>query len=493
MSFIFTDFPPISGIQRAVFYLGLLALCLYDSPTPFDSPSIMRRTVELFYTPPKLLRLFGFGMPNLTTLKFVRALTIFFWISAAAGLFQPISSVLTFLCFAFLHAVNSGALGSNHSTHSVLYALFALCFSVSNDGFSLDYLLKENFLWPQLYPSGSVLESGFALKFLQITMVYIMFAGGLSKLRYGGIQWFSGQSLHFYIEQHKTAARSPLISRILRSNPRLCSLLATISVIVEISGVITLFNVQLMPYVVLAWCCFHIGILLVMMPDYWIHMWCYTLLINWNGLMGNKNPPSWSSADGEGSFASILIAFFLAYCLMLLVVWLRHVEEWPFTAVPMYSNGVIPSKRKLPAISELNAKAVAASNGKITEWHRSWAYGEMNEDIMIVPAFGGSARPLIEVLYENAITFTRWSQWTKVVRGVTIKDIAVKPPDCPGKAGAYFPATKFLQQLATLLKERLPVSKDYERLELICKTSEGPLVIGSASLNNNTLTYDEKR
>lgn len=123
ISFIFTDFPPISGIQRAVFYFGLLALCLYDSPTPFNSPSIMKRTVAPFYTPPKLLQLFGFGMPNLRTLKFVRILTIVFWISAAAGLLQPISNVITFLGFAFLHATNSGALGSNHSTHSALHSL----------------------------------------------------------------------------------------------------------------------------------------------------------------------------------------------------------------------------------------------------------------------------------------------------------------------------------------------------------------------------------
>lgn len=489
LSTIFTDFPPIYGIQRLVFYLGLLALCLYDSPTPFNSPSIMRRMAAPLYTPPKILRLFGFGMPNLKALKFVRILTIVFWIMAAVGLLQPISGILTFSCFAFLHAVNSGALGSNHSTHAALYTLFALCFSISDDGFSLDSVLHEKFLWPQLFPPNSVLESGFAVKLVQITMVYVMLAGGLSKLRYGGIRWLNGRALHFYLEESKRFARSPLVSRILRANPHLfglplCSLLATMSVITEISGVITLFDVHLIPYVVLGWCCLHIGILLVMMPDYWIQMWCYTLLIDWNGLMGNGSLPSWSAADGEGFLASILTIFFVIYCLTLLIVFLRHVEEWPFTSVPMYSNGLTPSERKLPAISKLHAKAVAASKGKVTEWHRPWVSAETNEEIMIVPVDGGSVRPLFEVLSENGMSFARWSQWAKVVRAVAIKDLAAKPVASPGEAGADFPSAKFLRRLVTLLKDQLPIARDYSRLELICQTSEGPLVIGSASFND---------
>jgi hypothetical protein len=330
--------------------------------------------------------------------------------------------------------------------------------------------------------SGSALESGFAPKLLLVSLVYMMLAGGIAKLRNGGRAWLKGRALRFYIEESVEFARSPWVSRMLRASPRLCSVLATVSVVVEMSGILALLDVRFTPLVVLAWVCLHIGILLVMMPAYWVQMWCYLLLIDWYTAFGLGSPHRWTATDSDGPAVTMLTAFYWLYCLILIIVFLRHSEEWPFTSVPMYSNGTSPAERKLPAPSELHARAVAAQRGEVTAWHRPWVSTEVDEDILIVPADGRPAMSLFEVLSEHGVTLARWSQWAKVVRGIAIADVAAKPADRPEESGPDFPATRFLRQLVLLLRERLPIATDHVRLDLVCHTADGPLVIGSANL-----------
>ncbi|WP_437733197.1 hypothetical protein [Sorangium sp. So ce1335] len=483
-SALFFDHPPISGSVRAVFYGGLLILCLVDYPSPLHAPKILHGVSPLFYTPSRILRLLGSPWQRPALLRIVRLLTIGVWIAATLGLLQPLTGVLTFLGFAFLHAANAGALGANHSTHSALYALFALCFSVSNDAFSLDAWLSERMPWPRLVAPGSVLESGFARELLLISFVYVMFAGGVAKLRNGGKAWFTGKMLRFYMDESVAFARSPWVSKQLRSRPHLCQALAGLTVVIEMSGVLSLVFPRLTPYVVLGWIGLHVGILLVMAPAYWVQMWCYMLLIDWGSLLGIGGATPWVPAATDRGAMTTLTAFTGLYCLTLLIVLLRRYEEWPFTSVPMYSNGTPPADRRLPARAELQSKAVAAQRGDLTAWHCPWVPAEVGEEIQIVPAGGGSPRPLIELLAEQGATPVRWSQWSKVVRRVAIDDIAAKPAGQPGATGPDYPAAMFLGQLAALLRERLPSAGDYQRLDMVVHTAEGPLVIGSARLAN---------
>jgi hypothetical protein len=476
----FFDLPPIPGGLHALFYTGLLILCLVDHPSPLDAPQIVGRVSPLFYTPPRLLRLLGVPMPGLRLLRLVRGFTLGVWVLAAGGFLQPVTAVLTFLGFAFLHAANAGALGSNHSTHSALYALFALCFSVSDDALSLDHFLRERMPWPHLVPVGSVLASGFARKLLLISLVYVMLAGGIAKVRNGGRAWFTGKMLRFYIRESAGLARSPWLSRVLQSSPRLCRAMAVGTVIVECSGVLALIDSRFTPWVVLAWVGLHIGILLVMMPAYWVQMWCYLLLLDWHALLGLGSGRRWLPAPGDPAVTALTV-FGGLYCLVLLLVFLRHSEEWPFTSVPMYSNGTLPVERKPSAAAELHARAAAARRGDVTAWHRPWVSTEIEEDVMIVSAGGEPAQPLFAVLAEHGQLPARWSQWGKVIREVTIADLAAKPADRPGADGPDFPAARFLSRLAGYVRERLPET-EHGRLDLVCPTLEGLLVIGSAPL-----------
>jgi hypothetical protein len=484
-SALFFELPPISGHLRAFFYGGLLLLCILDYPSPMQAPRIVGSASPLFYTPPRILCWLGSPLDKVALLRAVRALTVVAWVGAALGLLQPLTGVLVFLGFAFLHAANSGALGANHSTHSALYALFAMCFSVSDD-FSLDMWLRERTDWPRLVPAGSVLESGFARELLLVSMVYVMLAGGVAKLRNGGSSWFTGRMLRYYIAQAAPNARSPWVSRQLRARPRLCQVLATGTVFVEASGVLALADPKLIPYVVLAWVGLHVGILLVMAPLYLVQIWCYMLLVDWHSLLGIGGVAPWMPRAADQFAMTALTIFGAVFGLTLAIVFLRHSEEWPFTSVPMYSNGTPPDERRLPARGELRAKAVAAKRGDVNAWHRPWVPGEGDEELRIIPAGGGAPRPLFDLLAEHGATPVRWSQWTKVVRRVAIDHVAARPADEPAATAIDYPGPVFLLRLAAFVRERLPRVDEYRRIDMVVRTAEGPLVIGSAELNNVT-------
>jgi hypothetical protein len=471
--------PPVPGLLRAVFYAGLLALCLVDHPSPLDAPRLIARTDRRLYTPPLALTVLGIRWVRPPLLRVVRALTIAAWIAAAAGFAQPLSGALTLIGFAFLHAVNSGALGSNHSTHAALYALFCMSFSVSYDGPTLDSLLAEHTSWPLLAGHGSVLESGFAPTLLLVALAYVMFAGGVSKLRNGGRAWLYGRSLRFYIRESSEFARAPFVSRFVVAAPRLCGTLAVLTVVVELSAPLVFLDPGLRLAFVLGWCALHVGILLVMMPAYWVQMWCYVLVLDWYRILG-LGPSTVPEVHAAG--AGALSAFGVAFCGVLLIVLVRHVEQWPFTSVPMYSNGVAPSDVSLPTRDELHARAVRAAHGRVSAWPRPWISTEIMEDVRLVPTDGGPPTPLFDAMAEQDRPFVRWSQYAKVVRSVAIADLAAKPADQPDDTGPQHPAGQLLGDLAQIVRDGLPEWWRYERIELVCNTASGWLVTGSVPL-----------
>ncbi|HEV2638605.1 MAG TPA: hypothetical protein VGX23_25890 [Actinocrinis sp.] len=479
--------PPLPGLLRFVFYAGLLALCLADHPSPMDAPRLVAKTERRFYTPALALRALGISWVEPPMLRVVRALTIAAWVCAAVGLLQPVTGILTFLGFAFLHAVNSGLLGSNHSTHSALYALFCLCFSVSYDGPTLDRILAEHTSWPLPAHPGSALESGFAPTLLLVALSYVMLAGGVSKLRNGGSAWLDGKGLRFYLVESAEYARAPFVSRAFIARPGLCRLLAGFSVLVEVSAPFALLVPP--PYrliFVLAWSGLHIGILLVMMPAYWVQMWCYLLVLDWYQIAGfalGRHLQAVPGPDLHSASAYAFSGFGLAFCLTLLVVLVRQIEQWPFTAVPMYSNGVAPADLTPPDRGELHGRAVRALRGHTSAWPRPWVSAEIQDDVRLVPRDGGAPVPLFDEVAELDVKFVRWSQYAKVVRGVTIEDVAAKPADRPDLTGPQFPAGRFLAGLADLVREGLPDWPRYARIELVCHTRQGWLPVGCADLD----------
>ncbi|NKY31214.1 hypothetical protein [Nocardia gamkensis] len=489
-----TTLPPIPGAVRAVFYGGLLVLCLIDHPSPLDAPKLVARTAPEFYTPVAVLRILGLEHVRPPVLTIVRWATIVCWVAAAAGFGQPVAGLLTFVGFAFLHAVNAGALGANHSTHAALFALLSLSFCVSHDTLSLDTYLADRFGWSLLLGQDSVLASGFAALLLMVFVAYIMFAGGVAKLRYGGRAWLSGRSLRFYITQSLAFARAPRIAGAVAGSAALCRILAWLTVAIELAAPLILLLPGQRNIFVLAWICLHIGILLVMMPAYWVQMWCYMLLMSWAALPGVLlHSDSYVAAPGLG--AHVLAAVGTAICVVLLIALLRQSEQWPFTSVPMYSNGLVPEQFDLPRPEQLTERARLAARGELCSWHRPWVPAESLDDIEIVPADSGPAISLFDAVSAHDTPFVRWSQFAKVVREVAIDDLSAKPPDRPDDDAPGYPGNRFLTGVLPFVRQSLPDWQRYSHLQLACLTTTGWFPIATADLadaRRSTTTSDAK-
>src|SRR5579864_295929 len=487
------DLPPISGQLRAVFYAGLLLLCILDRPSPLHAALIIGRTERTFYTPVPFMRALGISWVRPTFLWIVTALTVVVWIAAITGLCQPFAAVLTFLGFAFLHAVNAGALGSNHSTHLALYVLFALCFCVSNDAWSFDHYLSSHTRWPFPLTAAPIFESGFAPKLILVFMAYCMFAAGTTKIRNGGWTWLNGKALRFYIKESAEYARWPAFASALVTRRALCTLLSCFTVVIELAAILVLWKSSYRLPFVLAWTCLHMGILLVMMPAYWVQMWCYILVLDWGGITklisGHKSEviyPMASSlplAAGPSAIFVSLLGF--SICLALLVILVRQCECWPFTTVPMYSNAVSPDLERRPMLEELQLRAERAKAGDVSAWRRPWVTPEAWEDIWIIPRRDAQPISLHKLLEKRPnIKFVRWSQFAKVVREVTITDLIAKPK---GRAefdalAPEYPATRFLRQVEAVVKRALPEWNEYKRLEMVCHADPEWIVIGRIDL-----------
>ncbi|MFE1872683.1 hypothetical protein ACFW9N_17510 [Streptomyces sp. NPDC059496] len=452
------------------------------------SAKIVEKTERTFYTPVGVLRLLGIRWVRPQLLALVAKLTVVVWIAAAAGLLQPVTGALTFLGFAFLHAVNAGALGANHSTHSALYALLCMSFSVSYD-FSLDGLLAQHTAWPRLVAEDSVLTSGFAPALLLVILAYTLFAGGVAKVRYGWSGWRDGTALRFYLEQSAPVARWPWISRLMIDSPALCRAAAWGTLVLELGAVAAVVSSEMRLPLILGWVGLHLGILCVMMPAYWVQMWCYLLLLDWPWLLSlvTDGDPVHSAVSDGGAGAVVLTALGCLFAAALGYVLVTESEQWPFTSVPMYSNGTPAADRMpLPARSELHERALRAARGRHKAWQRAWVDDEFTEDIWVRPAAEGEEpQRLFHFLHERGTgTFVRWSQYAKVVREIAIEDVAAKPADQPDHSDAdqVYPATRFLRLVAPLVRDALPDWERYEALELICRTECGGVVIARAEL-----------
>ncbi|MFF3276741.1 hypothetical protein ACFYWU_38335 [Streptomyces chrestomyceticus] len=485
------EMPPIPGVLRAVFYAGLLVICLVDRPSPLATAQVVGTTQPAFYTPVGVLRLLGVKQVGPGLLTFVTRLTVVVWVAAAAGLLQPATGALTFLGFAFLHAVNAGALGANHSTHSALYALLCMSFSVSYD-FSLDGLLAQHTAWPLLVPENSVLTSGFAPALLLVCLAYTMFAGGVAKVRYGWSGWRDGTALRFYLEQSAPVARWPWLSRLMLDSPVLCRLAAWGTLVIELGAIVAVFSSEARMPLILSWVCLHIGILCMMMPAYWVQMWCYLLLLDWPWLTSlvTGEEPARPVFPDSGAGAVVLTAVGCLVVAALVYVLLFESEQWPFTSVPMYSNGTRGADRiVLPRRSELHARALRAARGRHRAWQRAWVDQEYMEDIWVRPADDGAEpQRLFHLMHERgAVPPARWSQYAKVVRETAVEDIVAKPADRPEHTEEQeYPAARFLREVVPLVRNALPGWEQYRSLELICRTECGGVVIARAELADRT-------
>ncbi|MFD0385727.1 hypothetical protein ACFQ2B_35490 [Streptomyces stramineus] len=227
-------------------------------------------------------------------------------------------------------------------------------------------------------------------------------------MRYGWSGWRDGSALRFYLSESAPVARWPWLSRLVTGSPALCRLAAWGTLVIELGSVAAVFSHQARLPLILCWVGLHLGILCMMMPAYWVQMWCYLLLLDWPRLVslvtgGEPGHPA-VPEGGAGAMTLAVLGCLTAAALVYILV--TESEQWPFTSVPMYSNGTRSADRiVLPGRAELHSRAVRAARGRHGAWQRPWVDQEYMEDIWALPADDG-ARPqrLFHLLHERGAT-----------------------------------------------------------------------------------------
>jgi hypothetical protein len=345
--------PPLGGRRRFVFYAGSLALFTFLN----DGLSFTLGSASPFlYEPRGLSALLGIPYLGPAAMRALMAGVYLAWLCAAVGLFTRAAKVATaigvFLAVGFEQAY---VVGSNHTHYLLLYSLVCLSFTTSDGGWSVDEWLRKR--------SGSRGRSGkrpdglgatgLPLQILLILTVSTYFAAGMSKLVDGGLGWADGTSLQYYIGTQIDGTSFGFVSTLrswVAGELWLTRLISIGTLVLELGAPLALVSRPLRHLFIPAWIAMHMGILVLMRPNYWIHSWCLlVLLVDWQWLQG-----LWLRRPGRGDrtiaeapvvearpmrgawIAGLLVAP------VALAPPLLQIEWYPLTHVPMYGTRVAP-------------------------------------------------------------------------------------------------------------------------------------------------------
>lgn len=337
--------PPLSGLWRIYLYGGLMVLAVVSgrhSPpfgdSPLQAPRVVGRSHPDFYEPQGLMRGLGAWAAHRWWLEAVRTVLVVAWLACLVGFGGRWAALIVAVSAWFLHGAMAGALGTNHRWVVPLGVLAAAPLVDLNATWSLDSWLAPVIAdYPFSPASADGLPSGFLRQFAMVIAVYTLVAGGLSKLRLGGLRWLDGESLRYFVSRPRVGAW-PMLKRFLHDHPLACRGLAVATVTLELGTVAALVVPGLRAPILAAAALFHLGIWLTMNPNYLPQTWCYVLAAG-----GGTTVAVDRSALGAWS----LIALYGASLLGLGLVWgaCRGTERWPLTCVPMYAFYRGPSER----------------------------------------------------------------------------------------------------------------------------------------------------
>lgn len=280
------------------------------------------------------------------------------WMCAAVGLFTRAAKIATAIgVFVAVGFEQAYVIGSNHTHFLLLYSLICLAFSTSDGDWSVDAWLRNRF--GSRDGSGSrpagLGATGLPLQILLILTVSSYFGAGVSKLVDGGILWADGTSLQYYIGTQIDGTSFEFVSALrswVAGELWLTRLLSVGALVLELGAPLALVSRPLRHLFIPAWVAMHLGILVVMRPNYWIHSLCLlVLLVDWGWLQAlwlrwrapgddlsiAPAPAAHRPAPMRGAWiAGMLVAA------VVLAPPLLQIEWYPLTHIPMYGTHVAP-------------------------------------------------------------------------------------------------------------------------------------------------------
>jgi hypothetical protein len=140
----------------------------------------------------------------------------------------------------------------------------------------------------EVAPSG---EYRWPVRAVWAILSLTFFAAGVSKLRHGGLAWITSESMSLVLNQHvyQIASEDPLLPDLtlyLSRYPRLCSLMALGTVVIEAGYPLALFHRRARWFFPTAMCGLLIGIRVLMGPTFPQFLLCHLFWVPWDRVLG---------------------------------------------------------------------------------------------------------------------------------------------------------------------------------------------------------------
>lgn len=281
---MYPSMPDLSlGIIRALFFGTYF---LFILPTDFAGYATF---------PPELISpsnlLYYFPQLHLSYDHFL--IVTYFWkislLLASLGLFTKITSWLAAVGSLYVFGWPIAYIPSDYMYQTPVLAMVVLATSSCGLRFSLDSLFwKKN-------TSFSDQKAGFYIKFVQFLVCLMYFKAGVAKLRLAGIAWLTDGHLMGHLKtafKHYETNYSELglyLYSVVIERPELVQIASAAALTIELTSLLPLLFIRLIPFYLILWLTFHISIYLLMgiYSSYWL-LPLLAFFIPWDKIMSHK-------------------------------------------------------------------------------------------------------------------------------------------------------------------------------------------------------------
>ncbi len=177
-----------------------------------------------------------------------------------------------------------------HVFMPVVVAGLPLCFSHASDALSVDRF------WRGVASSGDARAYHLPIRTVQIAFVLAYFAAGISKLRFGGLEWMTGDTLRNYLVRSSLIyadsnqlAHMVQLNEVLYRIPLLCNFVAFGAVALELAAPLALWRKRYSMIIVPAIISLQIGIFFTMYVRFTPYIALLGAWVNWHWLIQRAN------------------------------------------------------------------------------------------------------------------------------------------------------------------------------------------------------------
>ena len=244
--------------------------------------SVWTEVSDAFWLPIPLFRLLGLDIPSATFVQVIQRIFLISLTLGFVGLFTRTAFAIS--CFTWLYLFGMrqsfGSIAPAEGHFILMFGIFAM--SRCGDAFSFDHLIhrlrgRPNHI-PEEVKRGSY---SWPVRLMQLLFVSVFFAGGVAKMRLGGLDWIFSDNLALTVQ---VIDLGPL-SHWLAGKVLIGQLLAVMAISLELASVLAFFSWRARIVIVPCLLLLQVGFAVTMRALFQTFFLTYAFWIPWDRLL----------------------------------------------------------------------------------------------------------------------------------------------------------------------------------------------------------------